>query len=142
MKERLLKAIDRKELFLFVLYPSKYQTIVSSDNEFHYLGDVYDLVHVKKIGGKYHCWFWLDQEESDLDHQLSLLVSEAMGEDSENEEDENALNDFFELLYFFERDTFQLFSQDVIDRKEYLHPINYSFFYSSFLIDPPESRLV
>lgn len=142
LKERLLNGIDRKELVLFVLSPSNYQAAVASEKEWHYAGDEYDLVEAEKIGENYHCWFWLDREESELNHQLSLLLSEAMDEDSENEESENLLSDFFELLYCY--DHYALFSSlhGWTEHKEYFYCIEYYFFYSSFLIDPPETRLV
>lgn len=141
VKERLLKGMDRKDLVFLVFSKSKFLSLVT-DNEFYYEGEMYDLVEVKEIGDYCHCWCWLDREESDLNRRVSLLVSEAMGEDSENEEGENVLSDFFELLYCHEQDTLQLPSQCVMDRKEFFYAIHYSFFYAALLIDPPETILV
>ena len=142
IKERLLNGIDRKELVLFVLSPSDYQAVIASEKEWHYAGDEYDLVDAEKIGEHYHCWFWLDSEESELNHQLSLLLSESMGEDAENEEGGNLLSDFFELLYCHDYDALSSSLHQWTERKECFYSIKYYFFYSSFLIDPPENRLV
>jgi len=142
LKQRLLNGIDRKDLVLFMLSLSDYQALISSDQELHYAGDEYDLVDAEKIGERYHCWFWLDSEESELNHKLSLLVSEAMGEDCENEEGGNLLHDFFELLYCYDHHTLSSSPHQLIESKKSFYSMEYYFFYYTFLIDPPENRLV
>ena len=138
MKERVLRGIDRDELTLIVLNPEIYESVVSYGKEIDYLGDVYDMVWVQKMGTQYHCWCWLDKEESDLNDRLTVLVDQAMGENGEDEEGMNLLNDYFDFLYCYDEYTLQLPTTCNLESEKFHYLFNYSFSYSFIFVIPPE----
>jgi hypothetical protein len=99
---------------------------------------MYDLVEWNKTGDTYHCWCWLDSEESNLGRKLSLLVTQAMGRDTENQDEKKALTDWFKLLYFHEAFEWSITPIDSIKKQQSLYLLNGLFFYKSRLLLPPE----
>ena len=140
VKERILKGIERKYLVYFHFSEQTFNDVVSSSEEFYYQGNMYDLVELNKVGNSYHCWCWLDNEESDLGRKLSVLVDQSMGDDTENEEGKKKLTDWFKFLYYHDGFDWSIQQIDVIHKQQSLYLLNSLFFHQSRLLLPPEFR--
>lgn len=140
VKESILKGIDRKDLVFFDFSSQTYSEIVSSSDEFYYKGNMYDLVELNKVGGHYHCWCWLDNEESELGRELSLLVTQAMGDDTENDEHKKKITDWFKLLFHHENFVWTITAIDSMRDQRTLYLLNDLFFCQPCLLLPPELK--
>lgn len=112
--------------------------MVASSEEFYYQGNMYDLVEFNKVGDYYECWCWLDCEESELGRKLSLLVAQAMGDDSKKDDDKKALTDWFKLLYYPEAFNWSITPIDSIQKPYPFYLMSKLFFGKPCLLLPPE----
>lgn len=130
--------MDKKELVFFDFSSQTYNEVVSSSDEFYYKGNMYDLVEWYRIGEHYHCWCWLDNEESELGRKLSVLVTQALGDDTEHDDDKKTLTDWFKLLFLHEAFDWHITTIDSIQDQSAFYLLNSLFFHKPCLLLPPE----
>jgi hypothetical protein len=142
VKERILKGMDKKDLVVFAFSKLEFQSLIADEKEFQYEGVLYDLVEVKETGGLYQCWCWLDEKESELNGKLSLLVEQAMGDESGADDGEKVLSDYFDFLYCCTASTIELSVTDFQEQEKSFYVLSYSFIYSCIFLVPPEIVVV
>ena len=70
------------------------------EKEFEYQNEMYDVVCEQQQGDTIYYWCWWDYEETLLNKKLTKLVAVALGNDSENRENNTTLLRLWKLLYF------------------------------------------
>lgn len=78
-----------------------------NDNEFKYAGEMYDVVQRQIKNDSVSLWCWHDHKETRLEKQIELLVSKALGANTQSKEQKSNLNNFLKSLYFSNKDSWE-----------------------------------
>ncbi len=107
LKRKLIASIDKSELVLLKFTEEEKQSQLEWEHakEFEYKNEMYDVIDSKTIGDTTFYWVWWDFEETKLYKQLQTLVSYALGNNPQHEEENQRINNFFKSLYFSEKNT-------------------------------------
>ena len=104
LKQKIIAGLNKKELLLFKFTEKEKQTQLEWEHskEFEYKGEMYDVIETKIIGNTTYYWVWWDCEETKLNRKLNELVTLALGNNPQNQENQKRLNHFLKSLYFTE----------------------------------------
>jgi hypothetical protein len=69
-------------------------------DEFVYQGELYDVLKTEIIGDTINYWCWKDKEDTKLNQQIDQLVSVALGDNPQQQENNTRLLRFLDSLYF------------------------------------------
>lgn len=93
--------MDKKELVLLKFTKAEKETKLrwKHSKEFEFKGQMYDVVESEISGDTlfYRCWW--DNEETKLNKKLTNLVSDILGNNQQNKENNKRLVQFFKSLY-------------------------------------------
>jgi len=140
VKKRLIDAIERSELVYLKFSKQEIETKLYWEHakEFEFEDAMYDVVESITSGDSIAYWCWADDDETILNQQLTALLKDTLGADTQHQEKEKALTRFFKLLYCMFTKEEQLIVADV-----YKHGYAYYFFVDygvdfSLAVPPPE----
>jgi hypothetical protein len=129
VKRNMMDGLDKNELVVltFALAEAKSQLKWEHSKEFEYKGQMYDIVETIFSGDSVTYLCWWDNEETQLNKQLSKLVSESLGNNPQNKENKKRLLSFFKSIYT----PLPSFSLNTLYQSVNKPPLTtYSFFYS------------
>lgn len=140
VKWKMIAGIDREELVLLKFTEKEKQTQLNwkHSKEFEYKGEMYDIVETNVVGDTTYYWVWWDDEETELNRQLSELVSFALGNNPKNQENQKRLHKFFKSLYFTEDDRKESLVFLEVKNKYHLQQKFYHSVSHSPPVPPPE----
>ncbi|GAB4131912.1 MAG: hypothetical protein Fur0015_05630 [Ignavibacteriales bacterium] len=72
-------------------------------DEFEYESKMYDVVKIKYEGDSVHFYCWLDDEETEMNKNLTTLILNTFSHDAAAQGKEKKLNDFSHSLFFLEK---------------------------------------
>lgn len=97
----MLAGMDKKQLVLLKFTRAEKETKLrwKHSKEFEFKGQMYDVVESEISGDtlSYRCWW--DNEETGLNKKLTNLVSDILGNNQQNKENNKRLVQFFKSLY-------------------------------------------
>lgn len=138
----MIAGIDKKELVLlkFTKEEKKSELNWKHAKEFEFNGEMYDIVESSEIGDTTYYWVWWDYEETHLNKQLGELVSFALGQNPENQENQNRLNTFFKSLYFSETEIRNFVAFNDVKNKHHFGQKFFSSIADSPQVPPPQKN--
>lgn len=97
----MIAGMDKKQLVLLKFTKAEKETQLrwKHSKEFEFKGQMYDVVESEISGDtlSYRCWW--DNEETGLNKKLTNLVSDILGNNQQNKENNKRLVQFFKSLY-------------------------------------------
>lgn len=101
IEQQILMGMDKGELveLTFSLEDSK-KLDWEHEREFEFEGQSYDIVESEVKGDSITYFVWWDKVETKIKHQLAELVSMAMNDDEQNQENQEKIDHLFKTLYY------------------------------------------
>lgn len=101
IEQQILVGMDKGELveLTFSLEDSK-KLDWEHEREFEFEGQSYDIVESEVKGDSITYFVWWDKVETKIKHQLAELVSMAMNDDEQNQENQEKIDHLFKTLYY------------------------------------------
>jgi hypothetical protein len=136
VKCQLIKRIDRQQLVLVKVATKEIDTKLhwKHSREFELEGHMYDVVEREMRSDTAFLYCWPDHAESQINKQLTILMSQALGQHPQSRDHQKRLVDFFKTL-FCSSDNCQS-KETTANADKLIHP-HFHPAYSSFLIPPP-----
>lgn len=134
VKSKMMERLDENDLVLlkFSTVDKELKLNWEHSNEFEYKGQMYDIVETKISGDTTYYTCWWDNDETKLNKKLTNLVSDVLGKNQQNKENNKRLIQFFKSLYHTKNFDFVAHYQ-LTDKKYF---INNSGSNTSFSLDP------
>ena len=135
VKRKIKEGVDKEELVLLKFTDNQAKILLRWEHsrEFEYEGQMYDVIERKKVGDTTYYFCWWDHKETKLNKQLTALTSEALQHNSERQERQNRLLNYFKSLFL---ESTLLFGNFNSGRSIQLET-NYDNRYTSIAITPP-----
>nr|WKN38413.1 hypothetical protein K4G66_06825 [Tunicatimonas sp. TK19036] len=135
VKRRIIAGLHRDELVLLTFTKKEAQTLLRWEHahEFEYRGQMYDIVESDVESDTLKYWCWSDDEETQLNQQLSKLLAIALGHSPQNKEKQKQLIQFYKSLYFLKASDWRIPS---IPTEQTF--CLYYLTYSSISLNPPK----
>lgn len=101
IKQQILMGMDKGELveLTFSLEDSK-KLDWEHEREFEFEGQSYDIVESEVKGDSITYFVWWDKVETKIKNQLAELVSMAMNDDQQNQDNQDRIDHLFKTLYY------------------------------------------
>lgn len=102
IKQKLFEGLEKSELTLVKIATARSSAQLDwrEPGEFEYRGHMYDVVEIEVRDDSTYYWCWLDEEETQLNRQLYLLVARALGNNPRHRENQQRLISFIQQLYY------------------------------------------
>jgi hypothetical protein len=109
VKAKMIAGLDENDLVLLKITGDEAGDLYwEHSREFEYKGQLYDVVYTEQQGDTTYYRCWADHEETALNHQLRMLVADALGNDPQHKSENKRLEELFKSL----------FCEDTADRKK------------------------
>lgn len=102
VKEAIISGMDKDRLVKLTFTLEQTSTLLDweHEKEFEYNGMMYDIVETIEEGNIIHYWCWPDREETELNRQISELVSGAMQHDRQKQDRQQRILQFMKTIHF------------------------------------------
>jgi len=138
VKRKLIAGIDKEELVLLQFSKAEVEQKLRWEHskEFEYKGHMYDVVKTKTTNDSISYWCWWDYKETKLNKKLNKIFLGVLEEESEPEEKQKRLTNFYRNLYFQNKPIWHSFTSEIDTYKE---AVSYSTaYYKSISFPPPD----
>lgn len=135
IKHEIIAGIDKSELVLFTFTKAQIENELNwkHSKEFEYNNSMYDIVEADTSNNTYTYWCWWDYKETKLNKQLSKLLAQFLGNDTQNKETKTRFAQFYQSLFQLKNTPWKA---NLIATK-LNNNIAYSFNYTSLQFPPP-----
>ncbi len=100
-KSTIITGIEKDQLERLQFSISESKTILDwkHSEEFSFNGNMYDIVDTEINADSIVYWCWLDKKETELNHQLAILLDSVLGNNKERTEKKDRLTHFSKTLF-------------------------------------------
>lgn len=139
IKHEIIAGIERSELvnLTFTLEETQSQLNWKHSKEFEYNNNMYDIVEADTIGNVVTYWCWWDYEETKLNKELTVLLAQFLGNDTQNKETKTRFAQFYKSLYLIGVKPWEAIDKEITTAKTVVYDINYTSIYFPPLTPPP-----
>ncbi|MFM9945448.1 MAG: hypothetical protein ACKVQB_09480 [Bacteroidia bacterium] len=138
VKRQMIAGMDKNELVLLKFTRVQKETTLRWKHckEFEFKGQMYDIVERELKGDSifYRCWW--DNTETKLNKKLDRLVSEVLGGNQQNKDNNKRLIQFFKSLYH-SKEPNETVSFKITCRTNFISNSENYFSYNSAPLTPP-----
>jgi hypothetical protein len=102
IKHEIITGIDKSELvqLTFTIEETTSQLKWKHSKEFEFNHQMYDIVEADTTENTIIYWCWWDHQETKLNKQLTKLLAQFLGNDTQNKETKIRFANFYQTLYF------------------------------------------
>jgi len=101
IKHEIIAGIDKSELIQFTFTKTQVEEELNwkHSKEFEYKNSMYDIVEADTVSNTITYWCWWDYKETKLNKQLSKLLAQFLGNDTQNKETKTHFAQFLQSLF-------------------------------------------
>ncbi|MCO6499884.1 MAG: hypothetical protein J5I47_05830 [Vicingus serpentipes] len=102
IKHEIIAGIDKSELVQFTFTKTQVEEELNwrHSKEFEYNNSMYDIVEADTTNNTVTYWCWWDYKETKLNKQLSKLLAQFLGNDTQSKETKTRFAQFCQSLYY------------------------------------------
>jgi hypothetical protein len=132
VKSQIIAKIDKEKLTLlkFTKTEAKNQLKWEHAHEFEFNGQMYDIVETESKGNIIYYWCWPDNKETQLNKQLDKLLTFALGNDSNDNDNKKKLANFLKSLYSIETESLISYNFKVEKVQDFYRNNYFNIYYS------------
>ena len=134
IKHEIIAGIDKSELVLFTFTKVQIENELNwkHSKEFEYNNSMYDIVEADTTNNTVTYWCWWDYKETKLNKQLSKLLAQFLGNDTQNKETKTRFAQFLQSLFHTPLDEWKTNFKPTNTK----HNSNYLIAYTSLHLPP------
>ena len=139
VKHQIIEGIDKSELvqFIFTVTQTKEELDWKHSKEFEYKNNMYDIVEADTTNNIVTYWCWWDYKETKLNKQLTKLLVQFLGNDTQSKETKIRFAQFLQSLFHTKNIPWQALTKETNTKQTFAYIKAYTSLHFPPTTPPP-----